>query len=242
MQMAADRPEEALALLEDRQFLAREGTLLRKLVGGIRGMQILGDPEQGIQVAKATLAILHVRFDKITALAHLQVTHVAFTELVGDELLGSLRYDLVTKIRNEPIEEPTVSANVARLKDGGQNRVVGTRQPDALVNAASCVSNLLPRIPEAIENELHDGLHPRRLPRRQDEQQVDIRTRSECSTAISTHGNDRNSLLSARRRKKTHTGQFEQTTDQLVLGFAQRLGTSRPFPISDQPAFSFRVS
>ena len=69
VQVAAHRPEKVLALLEDRQLLAGEGALLGELVGGVGGVEELGDPEQRVEIAQAALAILHVGLDQIAALA-----------------------------------------------------------------------------------------------------------------------------------------------------------------------------
>ena len=71
MQMAAHRPQEVLAFLEDREFLAREGALLGQLVGRIGGVEELGDPEQRVEIAQAALAVLDIGLDEIAALARL---------------------------------------------------------------------------------------------------------------------------------------------------------------------------
>ena len=69
MQIAAHRPQEILAAAEGAIFLRVEHAVRDELVGIAHAVDVLGDPEQRVQVAKAALAVLDVGLDEITRLA-----------------------------------------------------------------------------------------------------------------------------------------------------------------------------
>ena len=89
MQMAAHRPQEIFAFLEDGEFFAREGALDREFLGRIGGIDEFGDPEQRVEIAQAALAVLDIGLDQIAAGARLVMAFVALAELAGDEGLGA---------------------------------------------------------------------------------------------------------------------------------------------------------
>ena len=86
VQVAADRPEEALRPLEPAIFRRAQQPGLDQAGRAARLMQILSDPDQGLQVPQSALAVLDVRLDDIAAVAHLDVPPIALGELGGDEL------------------------------------------------------------------------------------------------------------------------------------------------------------
>jgi hypothetical protein len=71
VEMAAHRPEKILGLLEAPQVIPREGTLVGQLFRRVGIEEELGDPEQRVQVAQTTLAVLQVGLHRIAALARL---------------------------------------------------------------------------------------------------------------------------------------------------------------------------
>ena len=235
MQMAAHCPEEALAFLEHRKLIARECALLGEFVGGVGCVEKLGDPEQGIEIAQSAFAILDVGLDQIAALADLHVARVALIELVGNEATRILFDDLTAEVGHQPLKQPHVATDEAGLEDGSENRIVGFRQPDAFIDVAGRMADLLARIPERVENELDDVLNPLRLPRRQHEQQVDIRTRRQRATAITADGNHGDPLLGLCRRGKNFiAGKVEEPANEFVLGKAQCLGADGALAIGDE--------
>ena len=114
-----------------------------------------------MKIAQASLSVLHIRLHQIPALAHLEVAEIPLAEFGGDEFLGTLGYDLAAEVADEALEQRLVSAYVACLENCRQDRVVGLREPDALVDAACGVAYFLAGVPQAVEEELHDALHPR---------------------------------------------------------------------------------
>src|SRR5690606_20432057 len=114
-------PQEVLALHEQRQLLAREYALLGQLFRRIGARQELGDPEQGVEVAQAALAVLDVGLDQIAALARLEMALVALGELARDEGLGALGGDLLAEAPVQGLEQGRLAADEARLEDGGED-------------------------------------------------------------------------------------------------------------------------
>ncbi len=94
VQVAADRPEESLAAPEHLRLAAGEDALLRQFLVGLHPVGVAGDPEQRVQVAQATLAVLDVGLDQIARLAGLAVALVALGELGGDEVGNGVLHDL----------------------------------------------------------------------------------------------------------------------------------------------------
>ena len=60
MQMTAHRPQEILAFLEIGKLVAREGALGGQFIGDVGGVKKLGDPEERVEIAQATLAVLDI--------------------------------------------------------------------------------------------------------------------------------------------------------------------------------------
>ncbi len=84
--MATHRPQEIEGAHEGRHLAPLEQVEFHDPFAGFAGVQILGDPEQGVQVAQPTLALLDVRLDQIAARAGARVPLVALLQLGGDEL------------------------------------------------------------------------------------------------------------------------------------------------------------
>ena len=85
MQLAAHRPEEALAAAEAAVFGWGEHPGIDELLLGRVGVKVLGEPVQGMQIAQATLAVLDVRLDQIARGTGAGMTGVLLLELGIDE-------------------------------------------------------------------------------------------------------------------------------------------------------------
>jgi len=81
MHVAANRPEEVLAAAEGAIFLGVEHAMRHQLVGCVHAINILRNPEQSVQVAKATLAFLYVRLDKVSRLSGAAMPLLALRKL-----------------------------------------------------------------------------------------------------------------------------------------------------------------
>ena len=69
MQMAAHRPQEVLALLEELSSSREKTPLSASSSGRVGAVEEFGDPEQRVQIAQAALAVLDVGLDEIAAFA-----------------------------------------------------------------------------------------------------------------------------------------------------------------------------
>ena len=78
------------------------------------------------------------------------------------------------RMRAHVLEQGLVAQDKAGFQQRGANRHVVARLPQALIDGARGVADLLAQIPEQIEDRLDDAFAPRRLLVGQQEQQIDI--------------------------------------------------------------------
>mgnify|MGYP006915173993 CR=1 FL=1 len=112
VEVAAHGPQEVLGAGEGRQLVGREHALVGELCGILHPVDILGDPEERVEVAQPAFALLHVGFDQIAALARLAMARVALGELGVDEIERPLPHDLLVEARLELVVEPLVAPQV----------------------------------------------------------------------------------------------------------------------------------
>jgi hypothetical protein len=105
VQVAPHRPEEALGPIEPAEFLGSEEPGLDEVQGLFDAMDVLADPVERVEVAKAALAILDVGLDHVAAVAHLHMPLVAFDELGGNELGGGSCDDLLAELAHGAVEQ-----------------------------------------------------------------------------------------------------------------------------------------
>ena len=86
VEVDAGRPQEGLGLGEDVVFVGGEDADLDEVVGRLGAVQVLGDPEQGLEVAQAALALLDVGLEQVAGAALAGVALGALGELELDEL------------------------------------------------------------------------------------------------------------------------------------------------------------
>ena len=94
VEVAAHRPKEILGAVELAIFVAAEQSGLDELRRFADIIGVFADPEQRVQIAQAPFGFLHIGLDDVARVAHLLVAHVAFGELVGDELARGVGLDL----------------------------------------------------------------------------------------------------------------------------------------------------
>ena len=104
-----------------------EHAALNKLAETLDAEEVLGDPEQDVQVAQASLAVLHVGLQEIAGSTLAHVALAALAELGGDELGLGAGHQLVEKTPAEPVVELPIAPHVARFKHRGTNRHVFLR-------------------------------------------------------------------------------------------------------------------
>ncbi|MNK24179.1 hypothetical protein D3C87_424830 [compost metagenome] len=152
---------------------------------------IFGDPEQRVQVAQPTLAFLDVRFHQITRIARLAVALVTLGELGGDEFRAGAGDDFRLETLFEIIGQGFLAANRPHFQNGGANGHVGFGQADAFIHRAGGVADLKAEVPEEIEHKLHGLVHVRRVLGRQQEQEIDVRSRRQRAATVTADCRDR---------------------------------------------------
>jgi hypothetical protein len=189
--VASNRPEEVLRLLKQLVLLSRQDPELDQFLGRLHPVEVFGDPEQRVEVAKAALALLDIGLDQIARIAGFTVALVALGELRLDEF-GAGRFD---DLGVEPVfqhaEELFLPADISCFQDRGADRDVFPRKADALVDGACRVADLQAHVPEDIEQELDDLRCLSRILGRQDEEEIDVRTGSERRAAVAADCRDR---------------------------------------------------
>ena len=217
--VAADRPQEVLAAAEQLELLGVEHAALGQLLDVADAVDVLGDPEQRVQVAQPALAVLDVGLDQIARLAGAAVALLALGELGGDEFRRGALHDGLVEARHQLVEQLAVAEQEARFQQRGADRHVRLGLADALVDRARGVTDLEAEIPQAIEDRLGDRLAPRGLLVGQQEQQIDVGARRHQAAAVAAGRDDRHALGFGRilRRIEMTADELEQDADDVVL-------------------------
>ena len=95
VQVAADGPEKAVRLDEAPALGGGQHAAFDQLADLVDAIEVLGEPEQGVQVAQAALAFLQVGLDHVARIAEALVALVALGELALDEVRGALGDDVL---------------------------------------------------------------------------------------------------------------------------------------------------
>ena len=238
MHVAADRPQEVLAAAEQLELLGVEHAALGQFLDVAHAIDVLGDPEQRVQIAQAALAVLDVGLDQIARLAGAAVARLALGELGGDEFgAGALHHRLVEP-RHQLVEQLAVAEQEARFEQRGADRHVRLGLADALVDRARGVADLEAEIPQAIEDHLGDRLAPRGLLVGQHEQQIDVGARRHQAAAVAAGRDDRHALRFGRvlRRIEMAADELVEDADDRVLHQAQPLGAAPALAVLQQQA------
>ena len=115
VQVAAHGLQEIVGAVEELILFRRQQADADEIRAALHVVDIFADPEERMQIAQATLALLDVGFDDVARVAHLAMARVAFGELVGDELaLGAVLHLRLEAPRRLVIQR-LVADDVARL-------------------------------------------------------------------------------------------------------------------------------
>src|SRR5437588_10153554 len=95
--VAADRPQELLRAIEPLRLLRRQHSQLYELADIVGAIDVLGYPEQCVQVSEPALAFLDVRLELVTAVADALVPRIPFGELACHKLRRTALYDVRIK-------------------------------------------------------------------------------------------------------------------------------------------------
>src|SRR6185437_11059517 len=218
VEVAAHGPQEVLRPREARRLVGREDAELDELADLVDAVDVLGDPEEALEVAEPALALLDVGLDMVARIAELSMPRVALGELRLDELAGALLDDLGLEAALHLVKDLRVAPDVARLEQRRADRHVGARLAQAVLDPPRRLADLEAEIPQHVEHVLDDLLGVRRQLVRQQEEQVDIRARRQLAAAVAADGDDGEAL--ARRRVGQGIGmahrEIVQRPDQLI--------------------------
>ena len=115
MHVAADRPQKVLAAAEHVVFVAVEHLAIDQFLGLAHAIDVLGDPEQRVQVAQSALAVLDVGLDQIARLPGAAMALFALGELGGDEVRGAALHHLFFEARCQLAVERGVAEQMPRF-------------------------------------------------------------------------------------------------------------------------------
>ena len=239
MHVAAHRPQEILGLLELVELVAREHTLRDQFFHGTLTVEIFADPEQGLQIAQAALAVLDVGLDQIAAFTTLAMPFVALGKL-GLCIFGAgIAHHFAVEAGDQLVAKRFFAPDEARFQNGGADRHVGARQPQAFLDVAGGVADLQPHVPQHVEHVFDDLLAPGRLLVGQEEQEIDVGARRQRAAAITADGDDRHALGRGRVLGAIDMGDGEivERGDDLIHQMRQPLGAGDAAAILHQHLF-----
>ena len=163
-------------------------------VGAGDGIQVAGDPEQGVEVAQAALALLDVGLDHVAADARTDVPFVPFLELGGDELGAGAPHHLIAEPAEQVPRQGLVAGQVPGLEDGGADREILAGEPQALVHGARGVADLEAQIPQGVEHEFDHALGVRRLLVGPQEEEIEVGEGRQGPAPVAAHGHQGQAL------------------------------------------------
>ena len=101
MQMAAHRPEKILAAPKQLELRAVEDAAIDQLLRLAHPVDVLGDPEQRVQVAQPAFAVLDVRLDQIARLSGAPMAFLALGKLRRNEFRRARLDDFLVEAGGE---------------------------------------------------------------------------------------------------------------------------------------------
>ena len=170
----AHPPQEILGPLECGKLLHGKKAGPDELFGILDPVSVFGDPEQGVEVTQATLAILDVRLDHVARRTSTADAGFAFDKFGVHEIRRRVLDDFEVKPSAEVIEQRRVAADEPRFQQRGADGHVSPRLTHAVIDRARGMPNFQFQIPQRVKNALHDALAPARLLVRKQEQHIDI--------------------------------------------------------------------
>ena len=135
---------------------------LDEVAEAVDAEEVLGDPEEHVEVAQAALAVLHVGLEEIARnRRHAGGGRRAPRSLGGHELGLGARDQPGEEAPAEVVVQIPVAPHVARFQHRGPYRHVLARQSEAIGDRAGCMTHVEPQIPHHVEQILDDLLAAR---------------------------------------------------------------------------------
>ncbi len=238
VEMAAHRPEERLGAAEAAVLgLVQQSD--RDQFGHVADLvDVLADPIQRVEIAQAALALFHVGFDDIAAVAQAFVPVVALGQLLGDELPLGPGDDFGPEALLRLGEQILVAPDVTSFEQRGADRQVAAAHPHHVVERAAGMADLQRQIPHEIEDRLDHLFAPGGLLGGREEGDVDVRVRRHFAAAIAADRHQRQPFAGRAIVGRIDVGDHmvmdhaDQLVDQECLGLGHVVTRGRLF---DQP-------
>jgi hypothetical protein len=136
--------------------------VLDELARLAHAVEELADPEQGVEVAQAPLALLHVRLEQEAAIAQPLVALVALRQLRLDEVGAVAGDDLLLVGPDQLLVEMLRTPHEPGLEQRRADREVALGELHAFGHRAHGLADLQAEVPELVEQELGQLLDQRR--------------------------------------------------------------------------------
>ncbi len=219
------------ARAKEFELLAREG-VADEVLDVAHAADVFGDPEKGLEVTQAALALLDVRLEDV-ALAELLVALVPLLELRLDELRLGPPKEVGAKPLFKFCREFDVAGDQPMLKERRPYRHVGLAEAQAVSKAPRRVPDLQVQVPEDVEHRFDEALGPAAGLPRDKEQQVDVGVGRHLRPAVPAHGQHRDPravrlirpAVEMAHRHNQH--RFDDAVHQMAVGRDGRTRASR---------------
>src|SRR5690606_29587828 len=144
VQVAAQRPQIGLRLVEALRGLVGQHAVADQLPQRVGAVEELADPAQGLQVAQSALPLLDAGLELVARRAEFLVPRFALGELGLVEGLALAGHTLLEEALAELVVELLVAPQVARFEERGLDGEVALGPNQALVDGARRLANLQP--------------------------------------------------------------------------------------------------
>ena len=191
MHVAAHGQEEAFSAAECAVFVPGQQPAVDQFRRAAHAVDELADPVERLEIAQAALAVLHIGFDDIAAVAHALVARVALLQLLREKCALVALDNLKCEAPLAFGIEVAVTPDVAPFEQRGADRQIVLRQPDRLVQRAGGMADLEAEVPQEVEHCLHHLFAPGIAPLADQEGDVDIGVRGHFRAPVSAHRHDR---------------------------------------------------
>ena len=195
MQQDAQLLQKPLALRQALLFEVGDKTMAFQITPAVAVACGLRNPQNRLQIAQSARTLLAIGLQAVRRLLMATVAVLPF-EALG--VIKSLRIDALPEFSDHPVKERRVTRKRTRFDQGRLDGQILFRLLQAILDAAYAVSNIEANVPEGADQEFN--LPGARLIKgfRQEDQDVDIRSRPQLGTPITTNRAKRHGIRQAR--------------------------------------------
>ena len=154
VQVAAHRPEKVFGPAERAVFQPGQQADVDQFRRIAHLVDIFADPVQRVQIAQAALALFHIGFDDIAAVAQAFVPLVAFGQLLFDKLALGAGGNIDPEPTLRLFVQGPVAPHIAAFQQRGADRHVGFGLAHHFIERPARMADLQPQIPQEIQDRL----------------------------------------------------------------------------------------